>query len=61
MKGVSPEDRMYVIPFAGFVVFAIHRSPFEIRSAFHGIILVSLLDYYVVWCFDFNSGGGGSS
>ena len=61
MKGVSPEDGMYVIPFAGFLVSAIHRSPFEIRSAFHGRILVSLLDSFVAGCFDFNFGGGGSS
>ena len=52
---------MYVTPFAGFLVSAIHRSPFQVHSAFHGIILVSLLDSFVARCFDFNFGGGGSS
>ena len=61
MKGVSPEGGMYVIPFAGFVVSTIHRSPFEIRRAFHGIILVSSLDYFVARGSDCSSSGGGSS
>ena len=49
------------MPFTGFVVSVIHRSPFEICSAFHERISVSLLDYFVAGCIDLNVGGGGAS
>ena len=61
MKGGSPEEGMYVIPFAGFIVSAIHRSPVEIGSDFHGIILVGFLDAFVAGGFDCSSCGGCSS
>ena len=61
MKGRSPESGRYVIPFAGFIVSAIHRSPFEIQSDFHERILVCFLDVLVAGGFDCSSGGGGGS